>query len=437
VRTWIRGGRRVGFGAVAVALAVTLGLAGSPAMAVPPPPPNPSDGQISAAQAQANQKAGQVGALNNQLAQSQSQLQDLSDQVELKEEDANKALVDLQSAQDAASRAQAAANAAQVAANAAAAGVEQVRQQSDQFVEGSYEQGSMLGSVSAYLGSKSPADMLERQQLLSAMSTSELDVMDQMQRARTEQANADSTARAALDTAQQKQVAATTAKHTADTATADAEAAQKSQATQISQLQTTQTGLEQQLSAAQANVGDLQSERQQYQNWQAQQQAEQAQQAQAAARQSGGGVRVSAPSGSAVAIVIGRAMAELGVPYAWGGGTESGPSRGIHDWGVADSFGDYNKIGFDCSGLMVYAFAGVGIDLPHYSGYQYTAGEHVPLSQIQPGDMIFYGGQDGIHHVTLYIGNGEMIEAPESGEVVHVTPVRYDDGIMPYATRLL
>jgi cell wall-associated NlpC family hydrolase len=61
----------------------------------------------------------------------------------------------------------------------------------------------------------------------------------------------------------------------------------------------------------------------------------------------------------------------------------------------------------------------------------------VPLSAIQAGDMLFYGGSAGIHHVTLYIGNGMMVEAPESGQVVHITPVRYYGGIMPSAVRLL
>ncbi|HEX3648264.1 MAG TPA: NlpC/P60 family protein, partial [Pseudonocardiaceae bacterium] len=105
-----------------------------------------------------------------------------------------------------------------------------------------------------------------------------------------------------------------------------------------------------------------------------------------------------------------------------------------------DMFGDFNKIGFDCSGLMVYAFAGAGVFLPHFSGYQYQSGEHVPLSRIRPGDMLFYssnGRASGIHHVTLYIGHGQMVEAFESGRPVRVTSVRYYGGIMPYATRVL
>jgi len=127
-------------------------------------------------------------------------------------------------------------------------------------------------------------------------------------------------------------------------------------------------------------------------------------------------------------------MAQLGVRYSWGGGNGRGATVGIMDGGVADSYGDYSSVGFDCSGLMVYAFAGAGISLPHYSGYQYTSGEQVPLSQMQPGDMVFYGPGGGTH-VALYIGNGRMLEAPQSGDVVKISPVRYG-GIMPYAVRM-
>ncbi|GAB3884174.1 hypothetical protein GCM10029964_044780 [Kibdelosporangium lantanae] len=134
--------------------------------------------------------------------------------------------------------------------------------------------------------------------------------------------------------------------------------------------------------------------------------------------------------------MIARALAQLGMPYAWGGGNASGPTRGIRDGGIADMFGDFNKIGFDCSGLMIYAFAGAGVSLPHYSGYQATSGDRVPLSQMAPGDMLFWATGGRIHHVALYIGNGQMIEAPYSGSRVRIAPVRYG-GIVPYATRVL
>ena len=138
------------------------------------------------------------------------------------------------------------------------------------------------------------------------------------------------------------------------------------------------------------------------------------------------------PSSSArVETVVNRALSQLGVPYAWGGGDAKGPTRGIRDGGVADSHGDYNKIGFDCSGLMIYAFAGIGKALPHFTGYQYTAGPQFPVAGRQRGDMLFWPG-----HVALYLGDGKMVEAPQSGDVVKISPVRMA-GISPMVVRLV
>ncbi|HHU66577.1 NlpC/P60 family protein, partial [Corynebacterium sp.] len=133
--------------------------------------------------------------------------------------------------------------------------------------------------------------------------------------------------------------------------------------------------------------------------------------------------------------VIARAESQLGVPYAWGGGNASGPTRGIRDGGIADSHGDFNKIGFDCSGLVLYAFAGAGIALPHYTGYQYNHGTKIDPGQMQRGDLIFYG-PSGNHHVAIYLGDGMMLEAPNSGSTVQKAPVRWS-GMSPYAVRLI
>ena len=130
-------------------------------------------------------------------------------------------------------------------------------------------------------------------------------------------------------------------------------------------------------------------------------------------------------------------MAQLGVRYSWGGGNVQGPTVGVRDGGVADTYGDYRKVGFDCSGLMIYAFShALGYALPHYSGFQYNAGRKVPLAQKRPGDMLFWGTGGDIHHVALYIGGEQMIEAPYSGGAVRVTAVRYTE-IMPYVVRVL
>ncbi|MGE0220013.1 MAG: NlpC/P60 family peptidoglycan endopeptidase RipA [Mycolicibacterium sp.] len=125
--------------------------------------------------------------------------------------------------------------------------------------------------------------------------------------------------------------------------------------------------------------------------------------------------------------VIKRGMSQMGVPYSWGGGNAAGPSRGI-DSGAG-------TVGFDCSGLMLYMFAGVGIKLDHYSGSQYNAGRKVPSSQMRRGDMIFYG-PNGSQHVAMYLGDGQMLEAPYTGSVVKISPVR-TSGMTPFVTRMI
>lgn len=125
--------------------------------------------------------------------------------------------------------------------------------------------------------------------------------------------------------------------------------------------------------------------------------------------------------------VIRRAMSQMGVPYSWGGGNANGPSRGI-DQGA-------NTVGFDCSGLMLYAFAGVGIKLDHYSGSQYDAGRKIPSAQMRRGDLIFYG-PNASQHEAMYLGEGMMLEAPYTGSQVKVSPVR-TSGMTPYVTRLI
>ncbi|WP_297009446.1 DIP1281 family NlpC/P60 protein [uncultured Corynebacterium sp.] len=147
------------------------------------------------------------------------------------------------------------------------------------------------------------------------------------------------------------------------------------------------------------------------------------------------GQDASGTSAEKIERVINRGMSQLGVTYAWGGGDANGPTLGIRDGGVADAYGDYAKVGFDCSGLMVYAFNAVGIHLEHYSGYQYTAGTQVPVEQARRGDMLFWG-IGGSGHVALYLGDGKMLEAPQSGDVVKVSDARWS-GAMPYAVRMI
>lgn len=142
----------------------------------------------------------------------------------------------------------------------------------------------------------------------------------------------------------------------------------------------------------------------------------------------GGAPGQSGPEDPSVQLVIARAVAQVGVPYAWGGGSAAGPTQGISDGGgPADQAGDSRKIGFDCSGLMVYAFAAAGINVPHQTQAIWVdfGPAITDRAQIRPGDMIMLsanGQPGGIDHVGLYLGAGRVVDAPESGSTVRIEP---------------
>ncbi len=429
-----------------IALVMALLLLPGIASAVPPPPPNPSDDEISAGRQDADAKAARVGDLTSQLTAAEAELQRLTDDVAFKMELANKARVDLETAQNEAAKAKLDAESARTEADAAGQAVEDARKELDEFAAASFQQGSTMGSLSAYFGASSPEDLLARSQLLAAVGDSGLNALDDVEQARSEKANKDSAARAALDLANQKQAAAEQAKRDADAAQQAAVQAQQNQAGQAAAIQGDKSRVEGELAQALTAVEGLEGQRAQYNQWVDDKRREEEEAARQAALNAARPTQQqpsapvhrpepAAPVGGDVETVIARAMEQLGVRYSWGGGNYNGPTVGIRDGGVGDSYGDYYTVGFDCSGLMMYAFAGAGVYLPHYSGYQYNAGYKVPLDEAQRGDMLFWGPGGGTH-VALYLGGGMMIEAPYSGSSVRISPVRYG-GIMPYATRLL
>ncbi len=96
--------------------------------------------------------------------------------------------------------------------------------------------------------------------------------------------------------------------------------------------------------------------------------------------------------------VVGIALQYLGIPYVWGG---SSPSTG-----------------FDCSGLTMYVYAQVGVALPHHAASQYQLGTPVPRDQLAPGDLVFFSN---LGHMGMYIGGGQFINAPQTGDVVKIS----------------
>jgi cell wall-associated NlpC family hydrolase len=119
------------------------------------------------------------------------------------------------------------------------------------------------------------------------------------------------------------------------------------------------------------------------------------------------------PTASGGLGAVQAAESQLGVPYVWGGESPRGS---------ADP-------GFDCSGLTAWSWGQVGVGLPHYSGAQMGDSTPVPLSDLEPGDLLFYGA-GGSQHVAMYVSAGTMIEAPETGESVHLTGLRLGDGFV-------
>lgn len=133
--------------------------------------------------------------------------------------------------------------------------------------------------------------------------------------------------------------------------------------------------------------------------------------------ESGGGAVLA--SNSTVQQAIDFAMGERGKPYVWGA---TGPES------------------YDCSGLMLRAYEAAGITIPRVSRDQYQAGSMLPVERAQPGDLLFWAYDTAdpstIHHVAMYLGNGRMVEAQQTGVPVHVRDVSWDEGgLVPQAVR--
>lgn len=440
--------------------------AAAPAAARPTPPPNPTDSQLAAARNQKAFLAGRVGALGGQIAQAQSALVQLEGQRELAEQKVALAVSKLRDAQ---------AAAAQAKADVAAAGksASDAHDRFVKFVQASYMDGGVNGDAGTLLSASNPNDLLDEGTIQQYQASAKADAIGDLERATVAKSNADARARAAVQNLGRRAEAAKQAKQAADDDVA-AEQVQKAA------LESSLAQSQQQFDAAQAQLYTLNNQRAVYLRFKAEQarlariraarlaairaaqlraQREAAAAAAAAAaarrhRHSNGGGGGSSSGGSTYSSgpsaptgggwtaakgmrAVRRAYSTLGTPYAWAGGGQYGPSYGVCD-ASNGAPNDCYVDGYDCSGLAMYAW---GRSWDHYAATQYyQAGSYHPgAGNLMPGDLIFWstnGTVGGIHHVAVYKGGGQIIEAPYSGGYVQVAPL-YEYGSFFGATRPL
>ena len=423
-----RAGARLVRRIAGVVAAVAVGLAVAPGVAAAKPV-NPSDQQISQAQQQQEAAQATVGRIAGELAAAQAGLDDARARSAIALDEAQGKQADYEAAQATAEKAT--ADAQQADADLSAA-----RSALSGFARTSYMEGTTDAGLKALTTADGPAQMLERAALLDAAGAHRGDVVVQT----TEAQQRASAAKTAADTALAQ---AADLERQAEQALATATALEASARQQAADVATRSAQAQQDLQAAREQVLGLEGARKAAEDYEKAQQAAQEAAAKAAADKaaaekaaapavkaptiakvsSGGSPAATAGAGSSskAETAIAAARRYLGTIYSWGGGSLSGPSMG---WGV-----NAGILGFDCSGLTRYAYAQAGVSIPRNSSAQYRALPKVSRADLQRGDLVFWALDTSnpatIHHVAIYLGDGQILEAPESGKTIRVTSMRW------------
>jgi peptidoglycan DL-endopeptidase RipA len=441
-------------------------------------------------------KPDEMATLIANVADANQKLQDIGAAIQTRQESVNKAIVDVQTARGQVEAAKVELAASQRGVEDANAAIAAAQKRFDEFAVASYVNGPPV----SYMTATTPEDFIATASAGETLAISARQTLTALQQARTEQVNKESTARAAQQKADEAAAAAQHSQDDAVAALTDTQQQFVAQKTELDRVVAARNDAQTKLDAARAAMSLSGEEQKLWSTSAAQGPAPPAAPtdrwdtpgASSAAPQ-GNTTKWDVPlwdptlpaipsafvSGDPIAIinsllgisatssqvtanlgrnfltqlgilqpgdsgitngriprvygrqaaeyVIRRGMSQIGVPYSWGGGNAAGPSRGIDDGA--------GTVGFDCSGLVLYSFAGVGIKLPHYSGSQYNMGRKIPASQMRRGDVIFYG-PGGSQHVTIYLGNGQMLEAQQTGVPVKVSPVR-TSGMTPFVVRYI
>jgi cell wall-associated NlpC family hydrolase len=394
------GARRAAWAIAGCSLLAAAGLAVAPPRVELDSNPVPSAGQVQAAQDNVNQRAAALGQQEERLAAASAKLTDLETQAEILTENYDKTVVEEQQAAMAYSTAVKKLAAAQSAEESSQREVANLAATEYETQGGFDPMAAMLGDahgVQAYLNqvglgqefATRSTDILASNaadSVVAGVFRSEASAALKARKADVRQA---ATLKTAIEAAVTRQLAAVKAT--------------KSETSQLSSL----------LQSAKITAQSLASRREAVLAAQA---------AAAAAAEAAAAGQNTAPAASSPGQVISFpdspassqqgniaadwALSQIGRPYQWGG---AGPYT------------------YDCSGLTMVAWAQAGVFLLHYTGYQWEEGVHVPLDDLQRGDLLFYATDNSdpgtIHHVGIYIGGGDMVDAPYTGVDVRIDSI--------------
>jgi cell wall-associated NlpC family hydrolase len=378
--------------------------AGPPHWRLADNPKMPSQAQINAAENRVKQQQAALGTQQGAVSAASKQLDSLQAQAEVLTQRYDQAQVDEQ-------RADAAYQVTESRLKYAQQAQEDSQRQMAVMAEQEFESGGGFGPMTSMLGTSSGP-----QGYLNQVSLGQ--VLAQHGTATVAEAQAND----AVASAFRKQAADLLAVKQADLNAAShlklaVQAAVERQQAFVTASQAKQNTLAKQLATAKASAAALSSQRQAALAAAA---AAAAARAAKAAESAEGPTSYSSGSGASATqgdVAANWALTQLGKPYQWGG---AGPST------------------WDCSGLTMAAWAHAGVQLLHYTGYQWEEGPHVPLSQLRRGDLLFYATNnsdpDTIHHVGIYIGNGTMVDAPFTGAFVRIDSI-YQPGFPIGAVR--
>lgn len=419
----------------ALVVGAALGALLGPAVpAVADPAPSPSDvrqaredvdraaERVSSLQARAEHAAEEYNGAKVEADRAEVRSAQQAAQAAVAERQYQAAVAEVENARAAARAAAAWARQAQAAHDAALAEAARHQLALDRMAVGAFRSNGDLGVVSQLLTSDDPVFVAKAGTVFNRISIHQRALIDAAQAARARAEVAAETARAAREQAVAAQDRATASLRLVRTARAQA----RQQADAAEELASEARSAARRAERAKSRALALVAEAERLLGA-ARRTAEEMERLAREARTGANGQWDGSAPSEAARTAIRAAFEQIGVPYSWGGGDENGPTEGF-----AQGAG---TVGFDCSGLTLYAYAQAGVRLDHYSQAQWDRGARVKggMSAVQPGDLLYYAYDTSdpstIHHVGLSIGNGKMIEAPYTGEVVRVASALRKDFI--------